>query len=65
MFLKVKRARSPDREADAAQWVLGDALGGEGGDELVVGVELVHDAHVLDLGVVGAAHDFEEVMELT
>ena len=51
--------------ADAAQWVLGDALGGEGGDELVVGEELVHDAHVLDLGVVGAAHDLQEVMELT
>ena len=46
--------------ADAAQWVLGDALGGEGGDELVVGVELVHDAHVLDLGVVGAAHDLQK-----
>ena len=48
--------------ADAAQRVLGDALRG---DELGVGVELVDDAHVLDLGVVGAAHDLQEVMELT
>ena len=50
--------------ADSAQRVLGDALRGEGGDEFGVGVELVHDAHVLDLGVVGAAHDLQEVVEL-
>ena len=49
--------------ADSTQGVLWDALRGEGGDELGVGVELVHDAHVLDLGVVGSTHDLQEVME--
>ena len=50
--------------ADSAQRVLGDALRGEGGDELVVRVELVHDAHVLDLGIVGPPHDLQKVVEL-
>ena len=51
--------------ADAAERVLGDALRGEGGDELGVWVELVHDAHVLDLGIVGAAHHLQEVVEFS
>ena len=49
--------------ADAAERVLGDPLRGEGGDEFVVRVELVHDAHVLDLGVVGPPHDLQKVVE--
>ena len=40
-----------------AQRVLLDALRGEGRNELGVGVELVHNAHVLDLGIVRPAHD--------
>ena len=51
--------------ADAAERVLGDALRGEGGDELGVRVELVHDAHVLDLGIVRPAHHLQEVVEFS
>ena len=65
MFLKVKRARSPDRVLIPLSGCLGTRSVGERGDEFGVGVELVHDAHVLDLGVVGAAHDLQEVVELT
>ena len=48
--------------ADAAEGMLRDAFHREGGDELSVLVLQAVQAHVLDLGVVGAGHDLQEVV---
>ena len=48
--------------ADAAEGMLRDAFHREGGNELSVLVLQAVQAHVLDLGVVGAGHDLQKVV---
>ena len=63
--LKGEARKVAGARGDAAQRVLRRALYGEGGDELRVFVFEAVQTHVLDLGVIGPRHDFQEVMMLS